>query len=258
VRESACRRQVRRGAELGLATDTVRKWRERFVSSGVAGLADGARPGRPKAGLELTAAKRDQLTRWARWGKTSQVLALRAKIVLACAGGWDKRRAAAELRTTEHTVARWRGQFVRQRLVGQTDEPRPGRVPLILLDKSRGGSYRHPRGAAPERHPLVTGLNSQAQRPVEVHGRPGPAQVRRQAAPHRWLPAVHGPAVRGEGRRRRRHVPQPSEKAVLLVIGELHRHQEFLRFLKENRQETSRQAWTCTWSATTTARTRPW
>jgi transposase len=122
-------------AELGLSTDTVRKWRERFTVSGAAGLADGARPGRPKAGLVLSDAEREQLTRWARRAKTAQSLALRAKIVLACAEGRDNKAVAAELRITEHTVARWRGGFTRKRLGGLTDEKRPGRPPSILLDK---------------------------------------------------------------------------------------------------------------------------
>ena len=122
-------------AELGLSVETVRKWRSRFAGSGAGGLADGARPGRPKAGLVLTAAEREQLSRWARRAKTSQALALRAKIVLACAGGQDNKAVAAELRVGEHMVARWRGRFTRKRLEGLTDEPRPGRPPSVLLDK---------------------------------------------------------------------------------------------------------------------------
>jgi transposase len=67
--------------------------------------------------------------------KTSQVLALRAKIVLACAEGGESKKVAVGLRTTEHNVARWRGRFVRHRLDGLHDEKRPGRPPSILLDK---------------------------------------------------------------------------------------------------------------------------
>ena len=122
-------------AELGLSVETVRKWRSRFAAAGVPGLADGARPGRPKAGLVLTDAERDQLGRWARRAKTSQALALRAKIVLACADARDNKAVAAELRVGEHMVARWRGRFTRKRLEGLTDEPRPGRPPSVLLDK---------------------------------------------------------------------------------------------------------------------------
>ena len=73
-----------------MAVKTVRKWRRRFAEERLAGLEDAAPVGRPKAGLVLDEAERDQLTRWARRAKTAQSLALRAKIVLALRGGRDK------------------------------------------------------------------------------------------------------------------------------------------------------------------------
>jgi transposase len=58
--------------------------------------------------------------------KTAQALALRARIVLACADGMDNKTVAAKQRVTQQTVSKWRARFVIHRVDGLLDAPRPG------------------------------------------------------------------------------------------------------------------------------------
>lgn len=85
-----------------------------------------AAAGRPKAKLIVSPSERTTLTQWALRPKTAQALALRARIVLACASGRSNTAVAEKLNVTKQTVGKWRARFVERRIQGLLDEPRPG------------------------------------------------------------------------------------------------------------------------------------
>ena len=85
--------------------------------------------------LELTGEERDQLRQWARRRSSAQALALRSRIVLACADGLDNKQVAAKLDIVPATVGKWRARFVEFRLDGLSDDPRPGRPASITAEQ---------------------------------------------------------------------------------------------------------------------------
>ncbi|HEY3002144.1 MAG TPA: helix-turn-helix domain-containing protein, partial [Kribbellaceae bacterium] len=77
--------------------------------------------------------ERQTLLRWTRRAKSSQALAMRGRIVLACADGTPNTRVAEQLGVSRDMVGKWRSRFVAKRLEGLSDEPRPG-APRKLTD----------------------------------------------------------------------------------------------------------------------------
>ena len=91
------------------------------------------RTGRPKQPLTITEEERERLESLAHRARSQPLLARRARVVLACAEGLDNQTVARKLRASVGMVGKWRARFLKARLEGLYDEPRPG-APRTVSD----------------------------------------------------------------------------------------------------------------------------
>jgi transposase len=84
------------------------------------------RTGRPKRPLVLTGDEQERLQSLAHRARSQPVLARRARVILASAQGLAHPVGAKQVRCSVGMVNKWRSRFVKKRLEGLYDEPRPG------------------------------------------------------------------------------------------------------------------------------------
>lgn len=87
-----------------------------------------------RAELLVTDTERAELRRLVRHPGTRQAFATRCKVILLDEQGWTYAAIGAKLDLREQTVLKWRTRFLKQRLAGLADKPRPG-VPRRITDE---------------------------------------------------------------------------------------------------------------------------
>ena len=91
--------------------------------------------GRPMPALILSDEERCYLEGQVRRHRVARSLSDRCRMILRCADGLTNKAVAAEIGVSEHTVGKWRRRFLKERIEGLSDEPRPGRPRTIEDEK---------------------------------------------------------------------------------------------------------------------------
>jgi transposase len=172
--------------------------------------------GRPKVALILTDDERVRLDSLAHRSRTASHLARRARIILACAEGHDDKVVAKRLRMSQITVCRWRARFIRERLDGLHDEPRPGASRRIRDDQIEQVVVRSLEDTP------ATQWSSRGMAKANGLGRTTVQQIWRafglQPASQRNVQAVHrSPPDRKDSGHRRMYMNPPTHTVVFCV-----------------------------------------
>jgi transposase len=97
--------------------------------------------GRPTVEVVLTDDERETLLRWSRRATSAQALALRCRIVLACADGLSNTAVGTDLGIHPTTVATWRKRFAADRLEGLADEQVEDVIVRTLETTPKGATH---------------------------------------------------------------------------------------------------------------------
>ena len=179
------------------------------------------RRGPKLAELALTDEERATLERWARRRTSSQALAERCRIVLACAAGPATPRSPSAWawpgpRSSSGARGSWPAGWMacstspaRAPLASSPTSTLNGCIVTTLETTPADATHWSTRSLA-----RAVGLNPD-------RGQPDLAGVRAQAASDRGLQALHRPPVHRQGPRHRRAVPQPARgRGLVLSVDE--------------------------------------
>jgi transposase-like protein len=148
---------------------------------------------RQLAALALSENEQAELRSLAARRNTAQALALRARIVLACAEGVQNKQVAARLQVDRATVGKWRRRFVEHGLDGLRDEPRSGAPRTIEDARIEAVIVRTLESLPPDATHWSSRGMSPGLRAVGFHGTADLARLRLAAASPGNVQALHRP-----------------------------------------------------------------
>ena len=147
------------------------------------------RTGRPRTAVDVEPDERHRLESLAHRSRSAPALARRARIILACAEGGATTSIAKRLHVSATTVCKWKTRFLRDRLDGLYDEPRPG-APRQIADEQieqvivrtlestpRGATHWSTRGMA-----KASGVSQRDDQPHLARLRPAAASHARRSS----------------------------------------------------------------------------
>src|SRR5437762_635907 len=176
------------------------------------------RTGRPKRPLTLTEDEQERLQSLAHRARSQPALARRARVVLACAQGLANQSVAKKLRCSLGMVGKWRSRFLKARLEGLYDEPRPG-APRKVTDAQVEQIVIQTLESTPRPDALEHARLGPSHRAQPHDDQPDLARLRSAASSHRYLQTIARSLAHRESARHCGSVHEPARSRLGLLRG---------------------------------------